>query len=343
MANIFDTKTYNISEYVKWEAASELNLSPKFQRNSVWNEQAKAYLIDTILRGLPIPPVFLRQSVDAKVNKIFKEVIDGQQRLRTIIDFYNDKFPIKGPFAEKAVNGLHYSELSNEHKESFLEYEVATQIVKTKPDSVIYDMFARLNTNNIVLNRQEVRNAKYWGLFKGIVYELGREIKDYAIAWKMFTDKDFSRMKDYELINSLVIYLIDGIKSENPKTIDSYYSKYDKSFDQIDSVKETFLKIIGVVSNIYRENYTLTFFNRPRYFYTLFACIHRHVFINSQSINITYLVENLSKLELGLESNDDEQFSKDIARIKELHLVRTTSSKERIERVNLAYGILFNE
>jgi len=206
MDTLFDTKKYNISEFVKWHSSGELNISPKFQRNNVWNNQARSYLIDTILRGLPIPPIFLRQTVDVEINKIFREVIDGQQRLRAIIDYYNDKFPVRGPYADKSISGKRYSELDPDFKESFLEYEIASQIVKTKSDSIVYDMFARLNTNNVVLNSQEIRNAKFWGLFKGFVYELGRLIKDKAIEWKMFSDRDFSRMRDYELINSLVIY-----------------------------------------------------------------------------------------------------------------------------------------
>lgn len=341
MGAIFDTKTYNISEFLKWQSTAELNLSPKFQRNTVWNDQARSYLIDTILRGLPIPPVFLRQIVDVQINKIFREVIDGQQRLRTIIDYYNDKFTVRGPYADKAVKGKKYSELPDDIKEVFLEYEIATQVVKTKPDAIVYDMFARLNTNNIVLNNQEIRNAQYWGLFKGLVYEIGRLFKEDAIEWKVFTDKDFSRMRDYELINSLVIYLIDGIKSETPKIVNEYYKRYDAEFPKIESIEEKFFLLIDRIKDIYKNGYTLTYFNRPRYFYTLFICIDKAL-QEFKKINYQKLIENLSKLEAELESDSTNSSIKETAKIKELHLVRTTNIRERNERIRLTYKVLFD-
>ncbi len=342
MSTLFDTKKYNISEFLKWHSSNELNISPKFQRNSVWNDQARSYLIDTILRGLPIPPIFLRQIVDAEINKIFREVIDGQQRLRTIIDYYNDKFPIRGPFADKALNGKKYSELPVDLKENFLEYEIASQIVKTKSDSIVYDMFARLNTNNVVLNSQEIRNAKFWGVFKGLIYELGRLIKEYTIEWRVFTDKDFSRMRDYELINSLVIYLIDGIKSETPKTVDEYYRKYDSEFPDAEIIQNKFLKVIDAIKEIYIQGYTLSHFNRPRYFYTLFVCFDKALIANDGAIDYEKTIENLSGLEPALEVDSKESEIKDAARIKELHFIRTTNIRERNERIELVYRILFN-
>ena len=340
MGDIFDTKTYNISEITKWYNESELNLSPKFQRNSVWNDQAKSYLIDTILKGLPIPPIFIRQSIDVRINKVFREIIDGQQRLRTIIDYFNDNFVLKGPFTDKVVMRKKFSELSDELKEHFLEYEIAAQIIKEKDDAKIYDMFARLNTNNYVLNRQEVRNAKYWGLFKEFIYELGRVMRQNFIDWNLFSDKDFSRMRDFELINSLIVFLIDGIKDETPRMIDSYYERYDKEFNNISIYYDTFLKNINIIKSIYND-YILAVFNRPRYFYTLFACIDTAR--KENIVNIKNLITNISELELQIEKSNSEIKDKSLYRIKELHLIRTTNIKERNERVNLVYDYLFNK
>ena len=61
-------KIITVSDLVQWFTKKELELSPKYQRNNVWNEKAKAYLIDTIVRGLPIPPIFLRQTVDVNTK-----------------------------------------------------------------------------------------------------------------------------------------------------------------------------------------------------------------------------------------------------------------------------------
>lgn len=341
MSDIFDTKTYNISEFIKWQTSNELNLSPKFQRNSVWNDQAKSYLIDSIIRGLPIPPVFIRQKVDVAAAKIFREVIDGQQRLRAILDYYDGKFAVKGPFAEIGYRNKKYEELSDELKQNFLEYDIATQIVKSKPDSIIYDMFARLNTNNMVLNKQELRNAKFWGLFKGLIYEMGREFKELSISWKIFTDKDFSRMRDYELINSLVIYLIDGVRSETPAIVDTYYKNHEEKFDNLELYLNRFLEIIQKIKTIYDNGYVLTYFNRPRYFYTLFVCFDKFQKHNNKWPNYNDFIPKISLLENALESDEYSNDVSDLAKIKEYHLVRTTNAKERNIRIDAVYKAIF--
>lgn len=337
MGDLFTPKTYNISEFIKWDDSGELNLSPKFQRNSVWNNQARSYLIDTILQGLPIPSIFIRQTIDPKISKIFKEIIDGQQRLKTIIDFYNDKFPVKGPFAQKDYRGKFYSELSDKLKTVFISYEISVLIIQSNNDGLIYDMFARLNTNNMILNAQEIRNAKYWGVFKSAVYEFGRNIRDKFIEWKVFNDREFSRMKDCELINSLIIYLIDGIKSETPKIVNEYYEKYDEVFDELDEISVHFNDIITFISSVYNQGYVFTYFNRPRYFYTLFVVLDSYKSKEGCFPSIDIFVEKISRLETGLELNDNSEAS----RIKELHYIRTTNAKERTERINAVYNMLF--
>ena len=84
MSEIKDTKAYSINDILNWNDNKELLLSPKYQRNQVWNQNAKSYLIDTIVRGYPIPQIFVRQTIDINTRQTFREIIDGQQRLTTI-------------------------------------------------------------------------------------------------------------------------------------------------------------------------------------------------------------------------------------------------------------------
>src|SRR5665213_1338499 len=81
----FDSRAYSINDFLEWDASKQLELNPAFQRRSVWNPKAKSYLIDTILRGKPIPKVFLRQKINVTTRTSIREVVDGQQRLRTIL------------------------------------------------------------------------------------------------------------------------------------------------------------------------------------------------------------------------------------------------------------------
>ena len=128
MLNRKSPKVIQINDIIEWYNKDEIVLSPKYQRNSVWNESAKSYLIDSIIRGLPIPPIFIRQRIDVSTRKTFREIIDGQQRLRAITEFANDKFKISRSHNE-LYGGKLFSQLDDDVKSIFLEYELFAEII----------------------------------------------------------------------------------------------------------------------------------------------------------------------------------------------------------------------
>lgn len=124
-----------------------------------------------------------------------------------------------------------------------MEYEILAEVVTEKGESVIYDMFARLNSNNIVLNKQEIRNSKYWGEFKVLIYRLSSKYRDFFLSNQLLSDNDCARMRDSELINSLVILLMEGIVGETPTSIENTYKKYDRDFPNSESTESTIVAI----------------------------------------------------------------------------------------------------
>src|ERR1700744_4565967 len=90
----FDSRTYSINDFVQWSSQNQLVLNPQFQRRAVWSDKAKSYLIDTIVRGKPIPKIFIRQKLNVTTKTSVREVVDGQQRLRTILSYVKDGFPL---------------------------------------------------------------------------------------------------------------------------------------------------------------------------------------------------------------------------------------------------------
>ena len=88
----FDSRTYSINDFRGWNDRKELELQPEFQCRSVWSDKARSYLMDSVVRGKPIPKIFIRQDIDPKTKKTVREVVDGQQRLRTIFSFLRDGF-----------------------------------------------------------------------------------------------------------------------------------------------------------------------------------------------------------------------------------------------------------
>ena len=273
MAKIKDTKIYNINDFLDWYESDELTLAPIYQRNAVWNKQAKSYLIDSIVRGLPIPQVFIRQNIDTTTRKNYREVIDGQQRLRSIIEFVNNDYPIMKSH-NKEFGGKYYKDLVEEEKENFLYYQIPVEVINTKDNAIVYNMFARLNTNNKTLNKQELRNAIFWGEFKVFIYEQSIPWQDLFKDIRTFNDTHFSRMSDIEFLTSLVILLLDGIITETATVLDGYYKKNNDDFINQEQIDKRLSEMFSIMRKIFINDFFNTrYFHRKNYFFTLFAAI----------------------------------------------------------------------
>lgn len=347
-------KIITISDIIQWNEKNELELSPKYQRNNVWNEKAKAYLIDTIVRGLPIPPIFLRQQVDVNTKSTYREIIDGQQRIRAILEYVvTENFAIKKSH-NKEYGGKKYSSLDVDTQESILEYEILAEVVTEKDESIIYDMFARLNSNNMVLNNQEIRNSKFWGEFKVLVYRLSSQYRDFFLTQKLLVDYDCSRMRDCELITSMLILLIDGIVQENATSIDNVYKKYDKDFPNSEQIENQFTEAMDVIISLYNYfNGANGCFGNKNYFFTLYCVIINQMYgipnstlprnpkfdISQVNANINYLSAAFNQFisEYDMNINDKDNVYGLYAEYNDFaqnHKSRTTSKAERSQRIS---------
>lgn len=345
-------KIVQINDIVQWYLNDELQLSPKYQRNSVWNEKAKSYLIDTIIRGLPIPPIFMRQKIDVNTRKTYREIVDGQQRLRAITEFLDGDYPISKSHNSE-YGGMRYNDLSAEDKEKFLEYEIFAEVINEKDDDIIYDMFARLNTNNYILNKQELRNSRYWGEFKVAAYNFAAENREIFSENNIFRDKQFSRMDDVELVSMLLNLTLNGISTDTPSSLDKLYAQYDKDFPNLDIIENKFQTTMKTIKKIFDYfNGNMKCFTSKVYFYTLFGMVYHQLFglngtdmkrdykFNNDNIEVNFSIfikkliqfENDFEACIFLDQKDlpeyviFDEFSK-------LHRTRTTNKNEREKRI----------
>lgn len=275
MAKNFDLRPYSINDFKEWHERGVLVLSPKFQRRRVWSYKAKSYLIDTILRSLPIPPVFIRQQIDPKTRKTVREVIDGQQRLGAILDFLKDGFKVSKIHNEDYGN-LYFTELPSNVQDDFLQYVIAANLVLSPQDEQALGIFSRLNTYTVKLNKQELWNAKYFGLFKQTVHSLAYEFHTFWVNSKILSERKIARMRDVELSSELVIASIDGIQDN--KIIETYYKDYDDVFPNRAKIKEKFGKCIDTIGEIYGDFLPSSYFNGIPLFYTLYCVIYDLMF-----------------------------------------------------------------
>ena len=267
----YDSRVYSINDFSEWDSQGQLELNPFFQRRPVWSDNAKSYLMDTIIRGKPIPKIFIRQKVNATTKTTLREVVDGQQRLRTILSFIKDGFLISRR-QNRDYGGRYYSQLPDDIQAQVLSYEISVDLLINLPDSEILDVFSRLNSYGIILNEQEKINATHFGEFKLLADEIGRKYNEYWKEQTILSARQILRMLEVNLVADVLIAMREGIKSK--KQIRRYYSEYEKGFnDNTTEIEARFDNVIDTISKLYPEGISESEFSRPHLFYSLFTAV----------------------------------------------------------------------
>lgn len=295
----FDSTTYTVNDFLEWYERKQLVLSPKFQRRYVWKDVAKSFLIDSILRDKPLPKIFIRQITDIKNRMTIREVVDGQQRLRTIIDFINDGFKVK-KVHNKEYGEKYFSQLDEEAQSSILTYKFSVDILIGVEDGDIMDIFARLNTYTTPLNKQELINAEFYGYFKQLVYGVSHKYNKFWIDNKIFTEYQTMRMNEVELTADLFIAFIDGI--QNRKIVKNYYKKFDECFGERELLEERFDETISLITKIFGDNLRKSKYKKPALFFAMFLALY----------NIKYDIKNID----NMKHIEGQLSDREISRIK---------------------------
>jgi hypothetical protein len=230
--------------------------------------------MDSIVRGKPIPKIFIRQDIDPKTKKTVREVVDGQQRLRTIFSFLQDGFKISKAHSAD-YGGKFYSELPEAVQTGILKYELSVDLLLDAPDKEVLDIFARLNSYAVKLNPQELRNATYFGEFKTLAYSLGLEYISFWTENRIFTDAQVLRMDEAELTSDLLVALLDGTKSR--KAIEAYYKKCDDKLKEKTKLTQHFRKTMDIIGALSAGSLAGSPFKSPVLFYSLFCAIQHHL------------------------------------------------------------------
>jgi len=222
----------------KWK--SEEIIMPNFQRRFVWKQPQASKLIESFLLGLPVPPIFLYN----KDEKLL--VIDGQQRLKTIVSFFEGYFESdesrsnqsstrrRNPFKlvnlndRSRFNNKTFKMLQQTQKADYLKFKNSTLrsiiICQLDPqdDTSMYHIFERLNTGGTLLTSQEIRNCIYYGNF----VKLLDKVDKYESWMKIIGRKRIDpQRKDAELI--LRFFAMRDI-SNYKKPMKNYLSQYMK-------------------------------------------------------------------------------------------------------------------
>jgi len=265
----FDTRAYSIADFLEWQRNSLLELSPDFQRRAVWSEKAKSYLIDTIVRGRPIPKILISQRLEG--SRSVRVVVDGQQRLRAILEFINGDFAISKAH-NKELAGKKYPTMSDRDQRDFLQYELGVDVLFDLSYQDLLDIFARINSYTVTLNKQEKLNAQYLGYFKQTAFELGFKYVDYFLRASVLTKANVTRMAEAELAGDMLVALVGGVQTN--KSVEQYYKKFEDEQGPLERAKYQYDTIMSYIGGTYPpEELSGTNWSRVHLFYTLFTAV----------------------------------------------------------------------
>jgi hypothetical protein len=265
----FKARAYSIADFFEWHKTGLLELSPYFQRREVWSEKAKSYLIDTIIRERPIPKILISQRLEGA--RTIRIVVDGQQRLRAVLEFLNGDFAISKAH-NRELAGKRYTTMTPQQQKDFLQYELGVDILYDMMDQDLLDIFARINSYTVTLNKQEKLNARYLGYFKQASYEQGFKYVDYFLRAKVLTKEKVTRMAEAELSGDMLMTLVGGVQTN--KSLEQFYKKYEDEQGPLEKAKQQFDTTMSYIGEIYPpEEIQGTNWSRVHLFYTLFTSI----------------------------------------------------------------------
>ena len=224
-------QTWSIFEIYDKIQTKKLILDPTYQRNIVWKMDKKVSFIESLYMGIIIPPIYV---VEIPGENLLKgasyEVVDGKQRLSTIMEFIQNKFVLtpkyleyyQDCFSNKKFSEIQvsYSEATNAMLSSVLDIYVITA---NSPEFTKYDIFSRLNKGSEPLKVNEIRKAIYQsGALKSI--DLYVQSHSNSSAYRaVFTDNDIKRYEDYgRFFRSIAFYVRYNDKT---KVVENYNSR----------------------------------------------------------------------------------------------------------------------
>lgn len=282
---------YKVADFISWKKKGGLLLSPFFQRRSVWKKGTKSFLMDTIYKKLPIPILFLRdRGIDKKTFEPIREVIDGQQRLRTIISFIapelidnfiadKDNFTVQKTH-NKELADKSFAELDEDQQDRILNYEFNVHILSSEVDDRdVIQIFRRMNSTNYELNKQELRNAEFFGEFKTSQYNLAAEQLERWRSWKTFSEDDIARMQEVELTSELTAIMLERkIFGRASALITRYYEEKDEAYKERKEMENRFHYTMDFIYKNFSGNRNDFVFFKKTVFYTFFAACYDILF-----------------------------------------------------------------
>lgn len=238
----FTPKDMPISDFDRMELKGRIETNPEYQRDFVYSIEKSSRLIESALMKIPLPTIYLCEEKDSKLS-----VVDGQQRIRSFLNFIRNEYALKGMTVFPELEGKYYKDLETKLQDVIDETSIRTIIINEDSADAKYDIFERLNRGAVTLKEQELRNCVYRGPYNSMINEIATD-KNVSIMFKA----ENKRMWYQEYI--LRFFALIDFMSYKP-SMKTHLNKYMKAhqYDDEKNVqedKDAFIKTLSIVKEV---------------------------------------------------------------------------------------------
>jgi len=274
----FDYGDKTIQEFVLLYNNGQLNLDPGFQRDSVWSLSDRKKLIESLLQNYPIPSVFLYRQNDK--GKLCYDVIDGKQRLETVLMFQGaggyrgSRFGVKMRLGtEEEIVEWDWRRIQKRgHEHSLMGYKFQTVEI-TGDLADIIDLFVRINSTGKRLTGAEKRHARFFRSdFLKQAGRLAEAKRQFFIQNRILSRGQVTRMKHVELICELMASLQTKGLINKKKALDGIIRGQPVDLRSLHRVKQETVRVLNLVKKVFPDLKTTRFANSAD-FYSLFMFV----------------------------------------------------------------------
>lgn len=251
----FDTYDVTVDELIRRVTNNRIGIAPAYQRQFRWDDKRQSALVESVLLGIPVPPLFMATN-QAPESLNQWEVVDGLQRLLTLVGFAGDATsraacsldePLRLVELDKltAFEGCTFADLPDDLQSALLDRPMKVVVLNDKSDlQVRYDLFERLNTGGIRLTPHEIRECVFRGEFLEMLSELASRASFRTVVrlpkarWKDGTPQDyvlrfFAFREKYLAFDHLVDEFLRTFVSEAAKVprVTERTAEFDRTFE----------------------------------------------------------------------------------------------------------------
>jgi len=262
----YDSKDYTIEILVKkYSEGIEENENeiyvPEYQRDFVWDSTRQSRLIESIVLGLPIPPIFVAENKDGRL-----EIVDGSQRVRTLSSFLNDELRLAGLEKVTKLNGMSYGDFDVSRKRKFNNTTFTVIVLsESATDEVKNDLFERINKGSDILRNMETRKGIYRGEFTNFLYNECANNDRFRSLLRL--SPNVQKRQEYEELVLRYFALADiypkyaEFSRNVTKTLDSYMSLKVSDFSDAEKVEK--LRAFNLMTEFVSSNFEYGFLKGP--------------------------------------------------------------------------------